>query len=138
VLETTPENVLEQVNGHILPAILTVNEVLPDMIKNRSGAILFTTGLSVLLGIQIILQKLGITYTKRRIALKKLSRKELIQLNCQTNDKVILMVKALRPVLGRRARLFILMPANHRNLRLNSPPFAYVHVLLGIVIIQIG
>lgn len=48
VLETTPENVLEQVNGHILPAILAVNEVLPDMIKNRSGAILFTTGLSAM------------------------------------------------------------------------------------------
>ncbi len=48
VLETTPENVLEQVNGHLLPAILAVNEVLPDMIKNRSGAILFTTGLSAM------------------------------------------------------------------------------------------
>lgn len=46
VLDTTPANVLEEVNNYLLPAILSVNEVLPDMISNGSGAILFTTGLS--------------------------------------------------------------------------------------------
>ncbi|WP_438490954.1 SDR family NAD(P)-dependent oxidoreductase [Paenibacillus sp. IHBB 3054] len=48
VLETTPESVLEQVNSYVLPAVLLVNEVLPDMINNHSGAILFTTGLSAM------------------------------------------------------------------------------------------
>lgn len=51
VLETTPENVLEQVNSYLLPAILSVNEVLPDMLKKGSGAILFTTGLSAMVPI---------------------------------------------------------------------------------------
>ncbi|MDQ8736587.1 SDR family NAD(P)-dependent oxidoreductase [Paenibacillus sp. LHD-38] len=46
VLETTPESIMEQVNSYLLPAVLSVNEVLPDMLNNRSGAILFTTGLS--------------------------------------------------------------------------------------------
>jgi hypothetical protein len=36
----------QQVNSYLLPAILSVNEVLPDMLNNGSGAILFTTGLS--------------------------------------------------------------------------------------------
>jgi NAD(P)-dependent dehydrogenase (short-subunit alcohol dehydrogenase family) len=54
VLETTPENVLEQVNSHLLPAILAVNEVLPDMLNNRSGAILFTTGLSAMFALPFI------------------------------------------------------------------------------------
>ncbi|MEK8127875.1 SDR family NAD(P)-dependent oxidoreductase [Paenibacillus filicis] len=48
VLETKPEHVMEQVNSHLLPAILSVNEVLPDMINSGSGAILFTTGLSAM------------------------------------------------------------------------------------------
>ncbi|NOU91969.1 SDR family NAD(P)-dependent oxidoreductase [Paenibacillus sp. LMG 31456] len=48
VLEITPESVLEQVNSYLLPAVLSVNEVLPDMINNGSGAILFTTGLSAM------------------------------------------------------------------------------------------
>lgn len=48
VLETTPENVLEQVNSYLLPAIQSVNEVLPDMLDQGSGAILFTTGLSAM------------------------------------------------------------------------------------------
>jgi short-subunit dehydrogenase len=48
VLETTPESVLDQVNSYLLPAVLSVNEVLPDMINNRSGALLFTTGLSAI------------------------------------------------------------------------------------------
>lgn len=39
VLETTPQSVLEQINGYLLPAILSVNEVLPEMINNGSGAI---------------------------------------------------------------------------------------------------
>jgi len=48
VLEATPDNVLEHVNSQLLPALLSVNEVLPDMINNGSGAILFTTGLSAM------------------------------------------------------------------------------------------
>ncbi|GGD81266.1 SDR family NAD(P)-dependent oxidoreductase [Paenibacillus nasutitermitis] len=48
VLETTPDTVLEQINSYLLPAVLSVNEVLPTMINNGSGAILFTTGLSAM------------------------------------------------------------------------------------------
>ncbi|WP_054028785.1 SDR family NAD(P)-dependent oxidoreductase [Bacillus sp. FJAT-28004] len=48
VLETTPDSVLEQINSYLLPAVLSVNEVLPDMIKMGSGAILFTTGISAM------------------------------------------------------------------------------------------
>jgi NAD(P)-dependent dehydrogenase (short-subunit alcohol dehydrogenase family) len=48
VLETTPQSVLEQINSYLLPAVLSVNEVLPEMINNGSGAILFTTGLSAM------------------------------------------------------------------------------------------
>ncbi|MFE6074032.1 SDR family NAD(P)-dependent oxidoreductase [Paenibacillus sp. NPDC057886] len=49
VLETTPENVLEPVNSYLLPAVLSVNEVLPDMLSKGSGAILFTTGISAMI-----------------------------------------------------------------------------------------
>ncbi|MNO43118.1 2,3-dihydro-2,3-dihydroxybenzoate dehydrogenase [compost metagenome] len=38
VLETTPQSVLEQINSYLLPAVLSVNEVLPDMINRGSGA----------------------------------------------------------------------------------------------------
>ncbi|PWW08617.1 short subunit dehydrogenase [Paenibacillus cellulosilyticus] len=48
VLETTPASVSEQINSYLLPAVLSVNEVLPDMMKNGSGAILFTTGISAM------------------------------------------------------------------------------------------
>lgn len=48
VLETTPQSVLDQINSYLLPAILSVNEVLPDMLNNGSGAILFTTGISAM------------------------------------------------------------------------------------------
>lgn len=48
VLETTPQSVLELMNSYLLPAIHSVNEVLPDMINNGSGAILFTTGVSTM------------------------------------------------------------------------------------------
>lgn len=48
VLETTPQSVSEQINSYLLPAVLSVNEVLPEMIKNGSGAILFTTGISAM------------------------------------------------------------------------------------------
>jgi short-subunit dehydrogenase len=48
VLETTPQSTMEQINSYLLPAILSVNEVLPDMINNGSGAILFTTGISAM------------------------------------------------------------------------------------------
>ncbi|ANY69195.1 short-chain dehydrogenase [Paenibacillus sp. BIHB 4019] len=54
VLETTPADVLEQVNSHLLPAIVAANEVLPDMIHNSSGAILFTTGLSAMFPLPFI------------------------------------------------------------------------------------
>lgn len=46
VLETTPESVMEHVNGYLLPAVQAVNEVLPDMEAKGEGAILFTTGMS--------------------------------------------------------------------------------------------
>ncbi len=48
VLETTPQSVLEQINSYLLPAILSVNEVLPEMIQNGAGALLFTTGISAM------------------------------------------------------------------------------------------
>ncbi|MEK4475021.1 SDR family NAD(P)-dependent oxidoreductase [Paenibacillus sp. FSL R7-0048] len=48
VLETTPQSVLEQINSYLLPAVLSVNEVLPNMIHRGSGAILFTTGISAM------------------------------------------------------------------------------------------
>lgn len=48
VLETTPQSVLEQINSYLLPAVLSVNEVLPEMINNGFGAILFTTGISAM------------------------------------------------------------------------------------------
>lgn len=48
VLDTTPQSVSEQMNSYLLPAVLSVNEVLPDMMKNGSGAILFTTGISAM------------------------------------------------------------------------------------------
>jgi NADP-dependent 3-hydroxy acid dehydrogenase YdfG len=48
VLGTTPQSVLELMNSYLLPAVLSVNEVLPDMINNSSGAILFTTGVSAM------------------------------------------------------------------------------------------
>ncbi len=48
VLETTPQSVLEQINSYLLPAVFSVNEALPEMIQNGSGAILFTTGISAM------------------------------------------------------------------------------------------
>lgn len=48
VLKTTPQSVLEQINSYLLPAILSVNEVLPEMIQNGDGALLFTTGISAM------------------------------------------------------------------------------------------
>lgn len=46
VLETTPQSVSEQINSYLLPAVCSVNQVLPEMIRNGNGAILFTTGVS--------------------------------------------------------------------------------------------
>lgn len=54
VLKTTPQSVLEQINSYLLPAVLSVNEVLPDMIDNGSGAILFTTGLSAMIPLPMV------------------------------------------------------------------------------------
>lgn len=48
VLATTPESVMEQINSYLLPAVLSVNEVLPGMLQKGSGSILFTTGLSAM------------------------------------------------------------------------------------------
>jgi short-subunit dehydrogenase len=48
VLETTPQSVLEILKSYLLPAVHSVNEVLPDMINKGSGAILFTTGVSTM------------------------------------------------------------------------------------------
>lgn len=54
VLETTPESVMEHISSYLLPAILCVNEVLPDMIKKGSGALLFTTGISAMFPVPIV------------------------------------------------------------------------------------
>ncbi|RAV21475.1 SDR family NAD(P)-dependent oxidoreductase [Paenibacillus contaminans] len=54
VLETTPQSVLEQINSYLLPAVLSVNEVLPDMMNNGFGAILFTTGLSAMFPLPMV------------------------------------------------------------------------------------
>ncbi|GLX68734.1 SDR family NAD(P)-dependent oxidoreductase [Paenibacillus glycanilyticus] len=54
VLDTTPESVAEQMNGYLLPAVQSVNEVLPEMIERGSGAILFTTGLSAMFPIPFV------------------------------------------------------------------------------------
>lgn len=48
VLETTPQSVLDIMKSYLLAGVLSVNEVLPDMINNGSGAILFTTGVSTM------------------------------------------------------------------------------------------
>ncbi|MFS0855852.1 SDR family NAD(P)-dependent oxidoreductase [Paenibacillus taichungensis] len=48
VLGTTPQSVLDLMNSYLLPAVLSVNEVLPDMINSGSGAVLFTTGISAM------------------------------------------------------------------------------------------
>lgn len=48
VLETKPQSVVDIMNSYLLAGILSVNEVLPDMISNGSGAILFTTGVSTI------------------------------------------------------------------------------------------
>ncbi|WNS44099.1 SDR family NAD(P)-dependent oxidoreductase [Paenibacillus sp. MMS20-IR301] len=48
VLETTPQSVSEQINSYLLPAVQSVNEVLPDMLNSQAGAILFTTGISAM------------------------------------------------------------------------------------------
>ncbi|WP_337099896.1 SDR family NAD(P)-dependent oxidoreductase [Paenibacillus sp. YIM B09110] len=54
VLKTTPESVLDQINSYLLPAVLSVNEVLPDMLNNSSGAILFTTGISAMFPLSFV------------------------------------------------------------------------------------
>ncbi|MEK4476275.1 SDR family NAD(P)-dependent oxidoreductase [Paenibacillus sp. FSL R7-0048] len=46
ILETTPQSVLEYVNGYLLPAIQCVNEVLPEMQQKGEGSILFSSGVS--------------------------------------------------------------------------------------------
>jgi short-subunit dehydrogenase len=48
LLETTPQSVSEMLKTYLFPSIQLVNEVLPDMINKRSGAILFTTGVSTI------------------------------------------------------------------------------------------
>ncbi|WP_040983651.1 SDR family NAD(P)-dependent oxidoreductase [Oceanobacillus jeddahense] len=48
VLETTPQSIVNIMNSYLLGGVFSVNEVLPDMINNGSGAILFTTGVSTM------------------------------------------------------------------------------------------
>jgi NADP-dependent 3-hydroxy acid dehydrogenase YdfG len=43
-LEVTEENVLYQFQFNVLGAVSVVREVLPDMLKKKEGALLFTTG----------------------------------------------------------------------------------------------
>lgn len=45
-LNVTAENIMEQINYYLLPAIASVQSVLPDMQKKGTGGILFTTGIS--------------------------------------------------------------------------------------------
>lgn len=47
-LELTAENAKNIIEGHVLSAINIVNNVLPDMLAKKDGALLFTTGLSSL------------------------------------------------------------------------------------------
>lgn len=48
VLELTSENVKDVFAGQVASAIDVVNAVLPDMLDNKNGSLLFTTGLSSL------------------------------------------------------------------------------------------
>lgn len=48
VLELTVENARDQFEGYVVSAINVVNAVLPDMLTNKEGALLFTTGLSAM------------------------------------------------------------------------------------------
>lgn len=45
-LDVTTENIIDQINYYLLPAIESVQSVLPSMQKKNAGAILFTTGIS--------------------------------------------------------------------------------------------
>ncbi|MCO0599559.1 SDR family NAD(P)-dependent oxidoreductase [Peribacillus butanolivorans] len=47
-LDVTAENMTEQINYFLLPAIEAVQSVLPGMQKKGAGAILFTTGISAM------------------------------------------------------------------------------------------
>ncbi|MNC11723.1 3-oxoacyl-[acyl-carrier-protein] reductase FabG [compost metagenome] len=48
VLELKPGDAEDAIIGNVLAAIQCVNEVLPSMLKNKAGALLFTTGLSAI------------------------------------------------------------------------------------------
>lgn len=48
MLELTAENVKNVFEGHVLGAINVVNQVLPEMLAKKEGALLFTAGLSSL------------------------------------------------------------------------------------------
>ncbi|WP_149095785.1 SDR family NAD(P)-dependent oxidoreductase [Paenibacillus terrae] len=52
--QVTDENALDIFNGFMIGAIRTVQSVLPDMIKEGEGALLFTTGLSAIYPMQIM------------------------------------------------------------------------------------
>lgn len=47
-LDVTEENALYQFQLNVLGAITSVRQVLPDMLDNQSGALLFTTGASAI------------------------------------------------------------------------------------------
>ncbi|MDF2935733.1 MAG: short-chain dehydrogenase [Paenibacillaceae bacterium] len=48
VLDLKPGDAEDAIIGNVFAAIHCVNEVLPSMLKNKAGALLFTTGLSAI------------------------------------------------------------------------------------------
>lgn len=54
VLELTVENAKNIIEGHVLGAINVVNNVLPDMLAKKDGALLFTSSLSALYPIPML------------------------------------------------------------------------------------
>ncbi|MEJ8305209.1 SDR family NAD(P)-dependent oxidoreductase [Saccharibacillus sacchari] len=53
-LQVRPEDAEAQLRAYVLPAILAVNELLPDMLTRGNGAFLFTTGFSAMAPIPMI------------------------------------------------------------------------------------
>jgi len=53
-LDVRPEDAEAQVRSYVLPAILAVNELLPDMQTRGNGAFLFTTGVSAMFPMPIV------------------------------------------------------------------------------------
>lgn len=53
-LNVRPEDAEAQLRSYVLPAILAVNELLPDMLTRGNGAFLFTTGFSAMTPIPMV------------------------------------------------------------------------------------